>query len=66
MAPLMVLMKANPYSSFDGSNEVTELSSSDIALEGTRDGILERSALGLSLESTYGEELDSDEGIILI
>ena len=50
---------------FDGSNEVTELGSSDYSLEVTRYGILEGLKLGLSLESTDGEGLGSDEGIII-
>ena len=37
----------------------------DGAFEGTRYGVLEVSALGLSLGFTDGEALGSDEGIIL-
>ena len=41
------------------------LVSSGSTLEGTIDGILERSALGVSLRYSDGESLGSDKGIIL-
>ena len=56
---------STPDDFFDGSNERSKLVSSDGALEGPIDCMLEGSALGFSLGTPVGLVIGSDGGIIL-